>query len=363
MYLFHSLILSLFLVCFSFSPLHAKPKKSQEKPQLIDLETTLSPCILETKKIHIPDYPEAFNPALVPWKDGWLMGCRVIKDQTKKGWHSYVAVLTLDKHFNPTSPVQLLDTRSMAPMQPTNSADPRLIWVGDTLYMLYSDTLSTETGPMIVRMWVAEVAENNGTFSLLAPERISRFPDHNFKQIEKNWTPFSYADQLLLAYHVVPHRILRPFLDGSERCEHICSTHLTAVWKFGEPRGGSPGLKLDAINGDYLTFFHGSLIFASQHSKGQQSLHYFMGAYRFSAEPPFGITHISATPIIGKGFYSGKQYKPYWRPVQAIFPSGFAVEGDHIWLAYGRQDHEIWIAKIDTKKLLESLCPVVSVEQ
>lgn len=342
---------------FSFTSLHAKTKRSYA-----NLEATLSPFIITTKQIQIPDYPHAFNPALVRWKDGFLMGCRVIINETKKGWHSYVAVVTLDQNFNPTAPLQLLDTRSMAREQPANSADPRLIWVGDRLYVIYSDTLNLEKDNGIVRMWVALLTEENGTFSLSTPERLSHFPGSRMR-IEKNWIPFSYEDQLLLAYHVTPHRIFRPFLDDSGRCEQICATQVTSRWQWGEYRGGTPALRLNEPDGDYLAFFHSPVAMSSLQSQGKSSLHYFMGAYLFSGEPPFSILKMSPTPIIGKGFYTGQQYMHYWRPVNAVFPSGLIIEENYIILAYGRQDHELWVAKIDKKKLLDSLEPVTSHEQ
>lgn len=369
MYKIYTLLACLLLTCFSFTPLEAKSKKSHKDKKnknnpalLVDFEKHLSPFILETRKISVPEYPESFNPALIKWKDGWLMGCRVIKNITKRGWHSYIGLVTLDKNFNPTGRMQLLNTRSMAPMQSANSADPRLLWVGEDLYVVYSDTLNMDGTNFNVRMWVGKLIEHNGTFTMEAPERIARFPDNKFVSIEKNWIPFSYEDQLLFAYHVMPHRILRPFLDGSERCEHVCSTKLVSQWQWGELRGGTPGIKLKELNGDYLAIFHSCLPAISLHSDGKTSLHYFMGAYRFSGEPPFAITHMSKVPIVGKGFYHGKQYDYYWRPVQAVFPAGLVEDGEYLWLAYGRQDHELWVAKIDTKKLLESLQPMLSVE-
>ena len=93
-------------------------------------------------------------------------------------------------------------------------------------------------------------------------------------------------------------------------------------------------------------------------SNGQTMAHYFMGAYAFSLAPPFEITQISPEPIIGKGFYIGKVYNPYWKPVKVVFPCGFIFDDKYIWVAYGKQDHEIWIAKIDKNGLLKSLNPV-----
>ena len=87
--------------------------------------------------------------------------------------------------------------------------------------------------------------------------------------------------------------------------------------------------------------------------------HYFMGAYTFSAKPPFQITRISTEPIIGKNFYNGPAYTT-WKPLRVVFPTGCLMDEDFIWVTYGRQDFEIWVAKFDKQALLESLvsCPL-----
>ena len=59
-----------------------------------------------------------------------------------------------------------------------------------------------------------------------------------------------------------------------------------------------------------------------------------------------------------QSFYHGTSYKPYWGSIAAVFPCGFIDVDDYIILAYGRQDRELWIAKIDKKGLYESLVSV-----
>lgn len=103
----------------------------------------------------------------------------------------------------------------------------------------------------------------------------------------------------------------------------------------------------------YLSFFHSCIKMTTVHAA--DTLHYFIGAYTYSLQPPFEILQMSQEPIIGKNFYHGKTYKPYWHPVCAVFPCGYICENDKITLFYGRQDHEIWIAILDKQGLLESL--------
>ena len=40
-------------------------------------------------------------------------------------------------------------------------------------------------------------------------------------------------------------------------------------------------------------------------------------------------------------------------------PCGFIANSDYIWVTLGRQDHEIWIIKLDKFKLMQSLVPTL----
>jgi predicted GH43/DUF377 family glycosyl hydrolase len=80
--------------------------------------------------------------------------------------------------------------------------------------------------------------------------------------------------------------------------------------------------------------------------------------YLFSSKPSFEIKYISPEPIIGPNFYHGLSYEPYWGPVCVVFPCGVVILEEEIWVTYGRQDHEIWIARLDKRKLLDSVIHV-----
>ncbi len=88
-------------------------------------------------------------------------------------------------------------------------------------------------------------------------------------------------------------------------------------------------------------------------------VHYFMGACTFSSEPPFEITSFSPEPIVGKDFYHGPPYKT-WRPMCIVFPAGFIFDDNFIWVSYGRQDHEMWIVKLDREIFFQWLQPLPS---
>jgi predicted GH43/DUF377 family glycosyl hydrolase len=155
--------------------------------------------------------------------------------------------------------------------------------------------------------------------------------------------------------------MLKPRFDGTGLCDTICTSKGSIVWEWGELRGGTPAL-YDEEAGEYLAFFHSCMNMATVHSDGEKVLHYFMGAYTFSREPPFQITRISPEPIVGKGFYHGEIYEPYWQPVRVVFPCGYFADGQYVWISYGRQDHELWVVKIDKRALLESLIQVTTLK-
>jgi hypothetical protein len=218
---------------------------------------------------------------------------------------------------------------------------------------VYSDNEQIKISKGGYRMHIARLEYSGNKFFLHDRECLSSFTDNDANRREKNWVPFDYYGELLLAYSIAPHLILRP-LSGTSYSETFMYTDTAIAWSWGQLRGGTPALA-DADH--YLAFFHSSRHLASLQSKGKEIMHYFIGAYTFSRQPPFTITGISEVPIIGPAFYGGAEYKPYWKPVQVVFPCGFIFDRNYIWLAYGKQDHEIWVAKLDKKKLYASLVP------
>ena len=307
--------------------------------------------VLETKRIVLPDYPHAFNPSIIRWKGKLLLSFRVIPD-AQHSFNSWLGLVWLNEEFIPVSKPQLLCLRSDGlDHEPTRAEDGRLIAVGERLYLIYSDNLDATVSAGGFRVYSAEIQCSEETFLVHNRECWSSFEQNNKKRREKNWVPFDYFAELLFAYSLAPHRILQP-LPGTGHCDTFSCSQRYPDWGWGELRGGTPAL----YDGEkYLAFFHSAKLMASDYSKGKEIPHYFMGAYTFSPEPPFEIAHMSEEPIIAQEFYTGADYKPYWKPVQVVFPCGFIADDEFIWITYGRQDHEMWVAKLDKKKLYESL--------
>ena len=320
---------------------------------LTDLEERRDSFVEETKKIEIPEYPNAFNPAIVRWQGMLLMSFRVIPDR-KQSFTSYIGIVKLDENFCPTQTPQIFELRKNSHV-PCRAEDARLIVVGDRLMIAYSDNDQVKISKPGFRMYLAEVLYDEVTFSLKDLMRLSQYEGESKDLREKNWVPFDYEGHLLLSYSLSPHKVFLPVF-GTGTCDTLFTTNAHLQWDFGILRGGTPAIK---IGDEYLSFFHSSIPMASLQSNGQTMLHYFMGAYTFSSSPPFELKRMSKEPIVGKDFYNGpNHYKPYWKPGMYIFPAGILIEEEKIWVTYGRQDHEIWIAKLDKRGLLESLIDI-----
>ena len=323
---------------------------------LIDLEEKVQNFVLEKKKIEIPGYPLAFNPGIIRWQGRLLMSFRIIPDP-KQTYNTEIGLVWLNEDLRPASPPQLVSLRDEFSSVPSRAEDARLITVGQRLYMIYDDNIELKISKGGFRVYIAELHYDGEHFIADPIECLRHFEGETRDRREKSWVPFEYQENLLLAYSLVPHLIFYPRFDGTGTCETICRTQSSISWDWGDLRGGTPGFLID---GQYLSFFHSTKDLATIHSDGKKIAHYFMGAYTYSSNPPFEITAISPEPIIGKNFYSGMKYKPYWKPIRCVFPCGYVFDDKYIWVAYGREDHESWIVKLDKKKLLKSLVPVIN---
>ena len=318
---------------------------------LIDLQDLSQDFVLETKQIEISGCPYAFNPSMVRWHGYILMSFRFIPDPTSP-FTSWIGLVLLDEQFNPVGEPQLLNIRDGTTNVPSRADDARLLYVGDKLMIVYSDNPNPKITGGGFRMMIGELHFTNGSFALQNAVRLVEYEGEKETLRENNWTPFEYRSSLFLSYSIDPHRVFFP-IPGKGTCITYATTFPSLHWEWGILRGGTPALMLES--GEYFAFFHSAKKMATQNSQGKTMTHYYMGAYTFEPEPPFRITRFSKEPIVGPGFYKGRSYKPYWGSIQCVFPAGMIMEGNTIWLSYGRQDHEIWIAKIDKKKLLDSL--------
>lgn len=313
--------------------------------------TTNQTFIKDTKRLYLPEYPGAYNPSIVKFNDGYLLTFRYHENRATKPWISHIGVMLLDHDFEPLSEPKLLDTRCNDQRTPSQSEDARIFSVNGKLYVFYNDNMQLESPAYWERrdMYFAELLYEGEHFFLADPIKLIYEEKYRFTAWQKNWTPFEYNGSLLLSYSLNPLEVIQPDL-ATGFCNKLCSTSKYINWPFGELKGGTPALLVD---GEYLGFFHSGCLTTSFCSEGKQIWHYFMGAYTFSADPPFEMTSISKEPVDTLGFYT---YTPYEKRI--IYPGGFVQEGQTLYVAYGKNDYELWIATIDLVELKKTLIPI-----
>ncbi|MBS0585487.1 MAG: polysaccharide pyruvyl transferase family protein [Verrucomicrobia bacterium] len=320
-------------------------------PYLYDLEASPQEFILETKRIILPGHERAFNPSLVRFRGTLLLSFRInepTSEPTKR-----VGLAWLDDNYDLIGSPMVLYTPFSHPYLLSLQQDPRLLVIDDHLFMIYNNVVDSMTSSKgLKRMFVAELDYDGENFFIKSDSCIHEFPTQNPNRWEKNWVPFCHDNKLLLSYSIFPHKVFE-FNHGTTSCTPYCQSDAITPWEWGAVRGGTQA----HLDGDqYLAFFHSSQYMPSTQSDGKVMLHYFMGAYTFSKEPPFDVTAISPLPIVGKNFYNGPMYKT-WKPLRVVFPGGFVFDENYVWVAYGRQDNEVWVTKLDKKGLLASLVP------
>jgi len=340
---------ALLSLCCIRDPLYANLSPSPDRS--IDLDSFAQDFVIETKKIIIEDYPDAFNPCIIRWPNGSLLMSFRIRDPETKATHQ-VGITWLDEDFNPVGKPQIIDRSTDTPSYYSLTQDPRLIVMDDGVYFVYNNMETLPDGASR-RMSIAKLHYDGVHFFTKNSSRILSFENQNPKRQEKNWAPFNYQGQLLLSYSLNPHTVVIPEFDNSS-AETFSTTESMIKWKWGILRGGTPAI-LD--NDEYIGIFHSVKAMASEQSDGIMITHYLMGAYTFSSHPPFALTKISHEPIVSKSFYNGPAYKT-WKPLRVVFPMGLIIDKNYLWISYGRQDHECWVAKIDKKLLLQSLTPI-----
>lgn len=304
-----------------------------------------------TKRIYFDDYPDAFNPSIIDVPGGYLLSFRYCPDREHNPWLSYIGAVFLDPSFEAKGPPQLLVTRPRTSFVRSQSEDARLFRWNQRIFLIYNDNMELECTSTYDRrdMYVAEVQVRGERCTLSPPLKLVYEEKYNAQLWQKNWVPFEWKRKLLMSYSLHPHEVISPnWHNGS--CYRMALSTPLIHWAWGTLRGSTPALLVD---GEYLAFFHSSKVLPSKASWGYSIWHYLMGAYTFSKDPPFQIRKISAQPLVADGFYTESSYMK-----RVIFPGGFVTSGGELYLAYGKDDSEMWIATLDLNALKASLTPV-----
>lgn len=179
---------------------------------------------------------------------------------------------------------------------------------------------------------------------------------NDWRRDHKNWSPFIHNDTVLYIMSINPLHVAStvttpgpdPLYPTMEAATVSLQPDIHLGWGYGHLRGGTNAVRL---KDRYLSFFHSSHLF-----EGAPCKTYFMGAYTFSLDPPFRLLSYSPFPIIDTSLYQGA-----WalfknrRNDYVIFPMGLIVRDNTVYVSFGRNDHEGWLATLRLDKVLDSL--------
>lgn len=314
------------------------------------VEVLSKEIVISSKRIELPGYPGAFNPSILKVEKGYLLSFRFMPDPLRL-WLSYIGVVLLDEEFDAISTVQLLDTRKEDKRTLSQAEDARLFSFEGRIYLIYNDSLEIKAPSNLEHrdMFLAELIEEDGVYELSSLLKLRHPQKYHSQFWQKNWVPFDYQGKLLMTYSLDPHEILN-LNWATGICNPVCETKGDLPWKWGPPRGSTPPI---LVEGEYFAFLHSGIMMRSKISGWNELWHYFMGAYTFSSDPPFEITKMTPFFILDPTYYQNSKH-----PKRVIFPGGCVVDKDLIYVAYGKDDCEMWVSTIDKNKLFKKLQPV-----
>ncbi len=309
--------------------------------------------VLGSKTVNIRNVPCPYNASIIEHKGKYLLFFRydMPEEKTCQHFSTYVGCAELDKNFNQTEKEFVtIDTKSHF------SEDPRAVKIGKKLFLIYNNLHSQSDSCR--SMYLAKLNPEN-----LQTEFITEL-DLQMQPVEKNWIPFEYIDkqgkpQLYLEYSINPHKIFslaNPVFNSLKQLvfPNYCAFH-KHLWPklWGKLRGGSTVQKID--DEQYLGFFHSNYI----DKENNRFAWYLMGAYTFTAKPPFKLTSFSNYPIFFDGIYDSPIMGTADPHKRVIFPCSYVLEKkdgkELIHVSCGENDSQIKIITFDKKNLLKSL--------
>src|ERR1700733_13982206 len=191
-----------------------------------------SQIVLSTKRIVFDEFPDAFNPSLIEFDEGFLMSFRFCPDVPSQPWINYIAVVLLNKNLIPVSEPQVLSTRPKKSKTPSQSEDARIFKYRDRLFLIYNDNIDFSGTSTCDRrdMFMAELLYENGSFKLSPSLKLIHEEKYPSVLWQKNWMPFDWNGTLLFTYTLNPHEVIFPnFSTGS--CYHCYETKADFDWK------------------------------------------------------------------------------------------------------------------------------------
>ena len=296
-----------------------------------------------------------FNPALVSdGKNGFIMAYRFI---AKSDLNRRIAVCRLDSDMNviPGSAVNFSDLVQFADSETDSHsrqwfADPRLFNLQGKTWMVWNDGNRSEGN----HQYMIELALS-GELKPAGPAREICMNGSRRKN-EKNWSFFEAQDKVWAVYSINPHVILSVDLNAESKV--VCQVELSIDWTsrysehFGAFRGGAQPVK---VGDKFINLVHSSF----NMPEGRE---YVAAVYEFSSVYPFGPVRELPVPVdfgIPKITESISETENKLNPntTLVVYPTGFVVEGEKVWISAGINDSEMTLVQGTLKDLTSGMTP------
>jgi predicted GH43/DUF377 family glycosyl hydrolase len=233
--------------------------------------------------------------------------------------------------------------------------DPRVLVLDDNrLVVAYTSRMQEGWS---IRMGIAMLQYNESSHKVEITRNYPIIhPDYDSAYHHKNWSPFMYNNETYLIQRLNPLHVVRVAMPNDTDARQTVQAVTVSIapevhmnWIYGELRGGTNAI---FIGSRYLAFYHTSLTF-----KGNGYKTYLLGAYTFTAHPPFRLLEINRTPLL----FDERMYTGEWDPIKnrridyCLFPMSFFLANETIYMTFGRNDQNAYIATMKLSDVLRSL--------
>ena len=284
-----------------------------------------------------------FNPALAPWRDGYLLAARR---------RSGNKLLVLDTDLRRSRSLGVVQLRKVQA-----STDVRLVPRGEGVFsLLYWDCSPRD----LSITWMA--TRELRMLARGAPEITD--PTHlRYREggpVEKNWTPLLHGDDLLFAWTLSPLVLLRQVAASGHVALQQRVGFDDAGWcqRYGAIHGGTPFVPFG--DGEQLCVFQSSTKQPAEPERNRVA--YFVGAMTISRTPPWRVLRFTPEPLLGPQHALPGPCSPDSRWLTAdsrvVFPCGVACAGDDVLVSCGVNDWSSVVFRLELGGLERALLPV-----
>jgi predicted GH43/DUF377 family glycosyl hydrolase len=306
----------------------------------------------------------AFNPAIVPFEDGYLLFYR--QGISRREPYTRIRMITLDEAYRPRSPVSDVVIPKISPRIRTFD-DPRAFWWRGSLWLLHTQASHSNEGIWATCIVLTQVFPDGQTGITFLPEYGRNINESNRgsgAEFEKNWTPLVIGDELFLIYQIHPMIVLKVCGAGTVHSDGINNVELveTQQSKFQASThlsGGTPLIQFEGSS--FIGMYHTYALIDGSNRR------YTAGFYTVNTKP-WKFTALSRMPVLTGTSARRRDLRRSLREriglrkpsprYEVVFPGGLIDRGDTLDAAVGWNDCRLFIQRFDKDSIVAGLTDV-----